>query len=379
MNPATPTDRSSVLTPPGRGAVAVVAAIGSAAHRAVAEHFQSARGKSFSELPVNRIHFGHWTGGGHREEVLLVRTSADALEVHCHGGVAPSQRIIDVMRAHGCHVQPWQDWIVETHGDEIVCEAEAALAKAATRRTAAILLDQRHGALRQAITSISAAIAASDLTPARQQLDDLLAVANFGLHLAQPWQVALAGRPNVGKSSLINALVGYQRAIVYDQPGTTRDVLTAETAVDGWPVRLIDAAGIRHTDDPLEAEGVARARQQLASADLVLWIDDATARHERPDPPIADARSRLPPERVVRVVNKIDLAPGSVASGDIAISALKRAGLDRLLEIISQRLVPKAPPPGAALPFTHRKIDLLQDLASRLPPRRPPHNDQPAP
>ena len=81
-----------------------------------------------------------------------------------------------------------------------------------------------------------------------------------GRHLLTPFDVVLAGPANVGKSSLINALVGYNRAIVYDAPGTTRDVITAETAIDGWPVTLSDTAGLRDSDDPLEMAGVQTAQ-----------------------------------------------------------------------------------------------------------------------
>jgi tRNA modification GTPase len=88
--------------------------------------------------------------------------------------------------------------------------------------------------------------------------------------------VVIAGPPNVGKSSLINALLGYQRAIVFDQPGTTRDVLTATTAIDGWPVELADTAGIREGDDAIETEGVARALAEIRAADLVVEVWDAS-------------------------------------------------------------------------------------------------------
>src|SRR5690606_16577637 len=91
---------------------------------------------------------------------------------------------------------------------------------------------------------------------ARRRLAALVDRAPLGLHLTRPWHVALAGAPNVGKSSLLNAVLGYGRAIVFDQPGTTRDVLDAVTAIDGWPVRLTDGAGLRESVDALEAAGV---------------------------------------------------------------------------------------------------------------------------
>jgi tRNA modification GTPase len=202
----------------------------------------------------------------------------------------------------------------------------------------------------------------------------LLARAPLGLHLTAPWQVAIAGRPNVGKSSLINALVGYQRAIVFDQPGTTRDVLTAETAIDGWPVRLADAAGIRETDDALEAEGVVRARRQLAQADLALWVLDGS---ELSDDPLQVAQrewfdaageaSGL--SRVLVVVNKADLLAADsrrTASDNVRfVSALTREGLPELIARVGQLLVPNLPT-DEAVPFTRRQIELLAAAAGSL-------------
>ena len=98
--------------------------------------------------------------------------------------------------------------------------------------------------------------------------------SDVGMHLTNPWRVAIGGPPNVGKSTLINALVGYQRAIAFDQPGTTRDVVTAMTAIDGWPVELSDTAGLRTSDEPLEQAGVQRRRAELRRADLTVLVFD---------------------------------------------------------------------------------------------------------
>ncbi|MCC6491503.1 MAG: 50S ribosome-binding GTPase [Pirellulales bacterium] len=352
---------ASVTTPAGRGAVAVIAAAGPAAERAARRHFESASGKPLEAIPVDRIAFGCWTSDGHREEVLLVR-DGDSLEIHCHGGAAAAERILEALQRAGCQVLPWTAWIARQHEDEVAAEADVALAEATTLRCAAILLDQRAGALQRAFDAIEQALARGDLALARGMLSPLFARAPLGLHLARPWQVAIAGRPNVGKSSLINALLGYQRAIVFDEPGTTRDVLTAETAIDGWPVRLIDAAGIRETSDPLESQGVALARQQLQAADLALWIDDATAPPEPAGLELPPELDRLPREKVLRVVNKIDLAPGTAASGEAFVSALTGQGLDRLLALLGRRLAPDPPKPGEAVPFTERHLRRLEAM-----------------
>jgi tRNA modification GTPase len=165
----------------------------------------------------------------------------------------------------------------------------------------------------------------------------------------------------------MNALVGYQRAIVFDQPGTTRDVLTGETAIDGWPVRLVDAAGIRDTDDALEAEGVLRARRQLAQADLTLWLLDGSQLagdpletmnrqwREATEQPVNSSQ-------VLTVVNKADLLPPgaaeTAAEGMQFVSALTGAGLTELVAAIGRIVVPVAPQDDA-IPFTSRHIELL--------------------
>jgi tRNA modification GTPase len=279
MSGALPSGRASLLTPAGRGAVAVIAAEGHAALASVDAHFHAANRLRPSAQAINRIVFGHWTDANHREEVVVCRTAEAALEVHCHGGVAAAQRILAALAAAGCRVESWTDCLNAHAIHPVEAEADAALAAAGTRRTAAILLDQRHGALGREIEAAQAELAANNpiqTTAAAERIARLLDGAALGLRLTRPWHVAIAGQPNVGKSSLMNALIGYQRAIVFDQPGTTRDVLAAETAVDGWPVRFTDAAGLRTADDELEAAGVELARQALARADIVVWVLDAS-------------------------------------------------------------------------------------------------------
>ena len=365
--------RASELTPPGRGAVAAIAAEGHAAMAAVDAHFRAANGKLLVDQPIGRVSFGHWhddpAADAPGEEVIVCRSGSVSMEIHCHGGVAAPRRILDALARSGCEIQSWQTWLQHDAARGLEADAEIALAAAATRRTAAILLDQRGGALRGALEAIRRDLAAGRLDEAQRRLRTLLDQVPVGLHLTQPWQVALAGRPNVGKSSLINALVGYERAIVFDQPGTTRDVLAAETAFDGWPVRLTDAAGLREPADALEAEGVERARGRLGRADLVVWVLDATALDaaDRPAPYAAAMRElaaeapALAAAEPLVVVNKIDLAaPPDPRPGEaVFTSAVTGAGVDRLIAAMAQRLVPHPPAAAAAIPFQPRQFDLL--------------------
>jgi tRNA modification GTPase len=155
-------------------------------------------------------------------------------------------------------------------------------------------------------------------------------------------------------------LLGYQRAIVFDQPGTTRDVLTATTALDGWPVELADTAGLREGATDIEAAGIARAREQIAGADLVIELRDATA-EAFPRLQLTSANSLL------IVYNKCDLKPpaGDCPPG-LAVSAKTGQGIDQLCHWIPERLVPNPPPRGAGVPFTEKQIAGLQESKHRL-------------
>ena len=204
------------------------------------------------------------------------------------------------------------------------------------------------------------------ICPRSENACALLRHAPLGLHLNESYQVVLAGRPNVGKSSLINALVGYERAIVCDSPGTTRDIVTAETAIDGWPVQFSDTAGLRTTVDPLEEAGVRR-RKRIADCDLVVLVFDASKAEQREDLLL---REEFPAALVVR--NKCDLASerlptsGSEENGPLATSAVTGEGIGELLRSISRRLVAEPPPADAAVPFTQAQVEAISRALAAL-------------
>ena len=205
---------------------------------------------------------------------MLNRHSDTAIELHCHGGLAAVARMEEMFVRGGCQRLSWREWTGRQEADPIAAAARLALAEARTTRTAAILLDQYCGALRRAIQQIESFRQTGDKEAARQQIEALLAHAATGLHLVRPWQVVVAGQTNVGKSSLINAIAGYQRAIVHSTPGTTRDIVAVQTAMDGWPVEISDTAGLRETSEEIERAGMDLARQKILAADLVVLVFD---------------------------------------------------------------------------------------------------------
>ena len=238
-----------------------------------------------------------------------------------------------------------------------------ALGAAPTERTAIILLDQYRGALRRQLENAQVALAQGALERAAACLSRLTAMSWVGLHLTQPWRVVVAGPPNAGKSSLVNAILGYARSIVFHRPGTTRNVVAAPTALDGWPVELLDTAGLRAGGDAIECEGVARARTQMHQADLVLLVFDATNGWTESHRQLA---ADWPQSLVVG--NKVDLLQNepAAAAWPQTTSALTGGGLAGLLDAIVRRLVPDSPQPGEAVPFSPQHVSALQAAQAAL-------------
>jgi len=356
------------LTPPGRGAVATLLVEGPGAAGLVQALLRSRGGRPLDWYPPGRLVLGHFElGGPHGEEVVVRRRSQREVLVHCHGGEAAVTRICEVLAQRGCRPASWQQWAAEQAGDPIAFAALVALAEARTERTAAILLDQFCGALRRALEAIDRALAAGDLSAAGDQAGSLLARAPLGAHLVHPWRVVVAGAANVGKSSLINALMGYRRAIVHPAPGTTRDVLTAQAALDGWPVELCDTAGLRDCEHAIEREGVVLARQSMATADLLTLVFDASHAWSPGDAALAAAYPKA-----LLVHNKCDL-PSAMATArpaGVRISALTGEGIDVLAGRMAGRLAPDPPGEGAAVPFTEAQAGAIQDVAGLLAENR---------
>lgn len=349
----------AVWTPPGRGAVATVRVVGR-----IGEHgdelFRAASRCKLSDLPLQRMCFGQW-GGEPVEDVVLCRDSDDSFEVHCHGGHAAVQRIVSDLTRAGCEQVDWLKQRSMSQGavSDFENDVAVALSQATTMRTAAWIFRQT-GRLSVAIDQLQLRAAAGQRDELTTMLDGILCWSQFGQHLTQPWSVVLAGRPNVGKSSLINALVGYERSIVFDQPGTTRDVVTADTVFDGWPIRLSDTAGQRGSADALESSGIARAREALSVADCPVIVIDVS------QPPHPDDFQLLRewPQALI-VANKTDLPDRwleQLPPKAIHVSSLQRTGLSELSNEIVRRLIPEVPPSEAVIPLTERQIQLLLGL-----------------
>jgi tRNA modification GTPase len=347
------------LTPPGVAALATLAVRGPRAWAVVRALFE----RPLPETPEpGRFwlgRFGEAARGGRDEVVLAVKRGLPEpwVEVHCHGGREVVALLQEALAAQGVGVCSWAELERRTaDGDALTRRALEVLPEALTPRTAAIVLDQHAGALGRELDRVAACLQANDLAGAARLLGEVTKYGTVGRHLTRPWRVVVAGAVNVGKSSLVNALLGYERSVVSATPGTTRDVVTSRLVVDGWPVELADTAGWRTTVEALEQQGQQAAAAAAAQADSCLWLLDGSAAPQWP----ADSS---PAWR--HVITKDDLpAAWDVAAlpEAVRVSAVTGAGVPELCAALGRWLVPEPPPPGAAVPFTAELSAALEEV-----------------
>ena len=321
-------------------------------------------------------------------------TGEHVLELHGHGGVYVLRRVMQrvlELGARGARPGEFSERaFLNDKMDLVQAEAIAdliesgtdAAARAAQRSLQGEFSKQISG-LQETLTAlrvfVEAAIdfpdeeidflAESDVVQrveaAEEQLADLLRGARQGRLLRDGIVLAIIGRPNAGKSSLLNALSGQESAIVTDIPGTTRDILREQIDLEGIPVHVADTAGIRDTDCVIEAEGVRRAREALESADIVLLVEDASRPEEEHD----ELRSELPGHAtLITVVNKIDLVDGQARQEKetrICISAKTGQGMDTLRRAIRDAAGDSDRSEGS-FSARQRHVDALKRAGSHL-------------
>jgi len=360
--------RVAVLTPTGTAAIATIAVVGARAWELVRRFFHRPGGQRLPENPRPEQLWYGTLGDSIGDEVIVAcpRMAPEPwVEIHCHGGIQVVRWLIELFCREGC---------VELSGSELLVldpclavrvvdpRALEPLTRASTVRTAGILLDQAYGAFLHAVHGIVLAVDRGDNQTALAEIEALARRVPLGRHLTEPWSIVIAGPPNVGKSSLMNALAGYQRSVVAPMPGTTRDLVRVRLAFEGWPVEFTDTAGLRLATESLEASGIARALGALASADLVVWLMDASASEPVP-PPTEHVDGRW-----LIVENKADLCPENFSKhlqvvDCPRVSALTGFGVSGLIATIAHRLVADPPLAGAAVPFTRTLADAVEAAA----------------
>jgi tRNA modification GTPase len=356
------------LTAQGRGAIAVLRVWGPRALEIADAVFRPHRGGRLADTRRGQLRLGR-IGHGLGDEVVVVVLEEEplAVEVQCHGGEAAVSLVVEALQAAGAISSDGASLANQCWDDPFAHDALVDLARAPTLLTAEILLDQAHGALREALDRLDRSL---DLEPDRVLVDieTLIRRSQVGLRLLDGWSVVIAGRPNVGKSRLFNALVGFARAIVDPTPGTTRDVVSFKTSFAGWPVELMDTAGLRETLDPIETIGITQSRHEQRQADLNLLVLDRSLPLELID---LELMATNPSALLVGNKSDLDLAwhgPDSSVHGRnmVIVSAETGDGLTDLIAAIVARLIALPPLAGAAVPFRADQLDALLEIRASL-------------
>ncbi len=333
---------------PQQGSVAIVRMSGPAALAIARQMFRAAGRRPWES---HRVLYG-WIvdpAGGELDEALLLwmqgprsYTREDVVEFHCHGGIAVVQEVLRVCGALGARLAEPGEFTLRAflNGRIDLTQAEGILdlVGARTDRAARMALAAVRGKLAQALKSLRArcgdllaeiearldfgedlppldpAAIAQGLQDLQREAQALLGTADRGACLRRGLKVAIVGQPNAGKSSLLNAWSRTDRAIVTPLPGTTRDVVDSHLTVGGLPVQVLDTAGIREADDEIERLGIARSRQALLTADLVLLVVDVTQGWTPADDRILQEIGDRP---VMVVLNKTDLADSAPVQGAV--------------------------------------------------------------
>jgi tRNA modification GTPase len=387
---------AAIATPLGEGSLAVLRLSGPQALGIADKCFVPAGLSSLkpSAAPTHTIHYGRIEREGKVIDEVLVAvmraprtfTREDVVEISCHGGLLPAKLVLDTLLENGARLAEPGEFTKRAflNGRIDLAQAEAVadlihsrteLALAAANEQLAGKLSQRINQLRDDLMKTLAHLEAhidfpdEDIAPdTKEQLlkrlrggvafmDELLRTANEGQILRRGIRTAIIGRPNAGKSSLLNQLLGHDRAIVSHIPGTTRDTIEETANIRGLPVVFIDTAGLREAGDEIEEEGIRRSRESVAKAELILHVLDASeplADGDRKDLAEGEGRKRL------LVLNKTDLprrlkfpAPAArpltpalspsegareKASPAFEISCLTGMGLEALKDAIKQRV-----------------------------------------
>ena len=362
---------AAIATARGRAALAIVRLSGARAVEIAGACF---RGADLAAAESHTAHVGYITdaSGGDIDQVVVTlfrsprsMTGEDVVETSCHGGDFAAQLILRRLLEAGARMaEPGeftQRAFVNGKVDLAQAEAVADLIHASSTLAHRVSVSHLQGRysevlseLRDELLELAALVELeldfSDedvefadrerleglLARSERLLSELLESYRLGKHLRDGVRVVIGGRPNAGKSTLLNALLGRDRAIVSATPGTTRDEIEAEAEIGGVLYRFVDTAGLRETSDAVEAEGVRRAERSIAQCDVLVYVYDMCTGMDADESAFLDRQAELP---VIVVANKRDLAVGmTTANGALAISAVRGARDETELEPLLEGL-----------------------------------------
>lgn len=365
--------------------IGVIRISGPDSYRVIQKLFLTKKGHPIDLSESHRIHYGRIFSDVSREtldEVLVLNmkgphsyTGEDTVEIDCHGGVFVMQRVLDAVVSAGARLADPGEFtkraFLNGRMDLSQAEAVADVICAQSEKARQASLAQLQGSLSGRIRSMRATLLEDtafieaglddpehidldgfrdgklrlDLQNLLQELETLIASFESGRVLKEGIRTAIVGKPNAGKSSLLNALLGENRAIVTSQAGTTRDTLEETLRLHGLALQLVDTAGIRETDDPVEQIGVSRAKAAIDDADLVLYVVDVSEPLSDEDQEIT-AYLRTQCKKTIALLNKCDLPPVITAQAvkrllppdteTLLCSAKSHTGLSEITALIEQ-------------------------------------------
>ncbi|WP_339188265.1 tRNA uridine-5-carboxymethylaminomethyl(34) synthesis GTPase MnmE [Bacillus sp. FSL M8-0025] len=371
---------AAISTPMGEGAIAIVRLSGPEAIQIADRIYKGPKGKTLSSVESHTIHYGHIVDRPSDrvvEEVMVsvlkaprTFTREDVIEINCHGGIVTVNQVLQLALREGARLAEPGEFTKRAflNGRIDLSQAEAVmdLIRAKTDRAMNVAMNQMEGRLSALVRRLRSEILETlahvevnidypeyddveemthqilveKATAVKKEIETLLRTSEQGKILREGLSTVIIGRPNVGKSSLLNSLVHEAKAIVTDIPGTTRDVIEEYVNVRGVPLRLVDTAGIRETEDIVERIGVERSRQVLKEADLILLVLNYSEELSEEDVKLFEAVEGMD---VIVILNKTDLEAKidtervrELANGRpvVTTSLLKEEGINDLEEAI---------------------------------------------
>ncbi len=407
---------AAISTPLGHGGIGIVRLSGSDSIRIADNIFRSPKKKKLRNFDSHRIIFGHIINPKNKEiidEVLVsimkspnTYTREDVVEINCHGGSIPLRRILELALTNGARLAEPGEFTRKAflNGRIDLAQAEAVLdiINSLTVESQKSAMSQLKGSLsnkietiRNELIELTAFVEAyidfpeEDLEPVsikqmkksamkiRKSLLKLIEGSRYGIILREGVKTAIVGRPNVGKSSLLNAVLDQDRAIVTEVPGTTRDVIEEYLNIQGLPIKIMDTAGIRNVEDIAEQEAVKRSLRAIEDADLVLVIIDGSESLHDSD---MELINNLSIPKTIFVINKVDLPQKPLSFSSILknkgtvdlshktvkVSAKKRTGLDKLREKIVETALHGKITSGIETVTNVRHVNALERAVSSL-------------
>lgn len=370
---------AAISTPRGEGGIGIVRISGNYALDILEKIFKPKSGKAIKGLKNYSINYGHIFDGETLVDEVLVSimkapntyTREDIVEINCHGGFVITEKVLEVVLKNGARIAEIGEFTRRAflNGRIDLTQAEAVidLIHGKTEKSVSLSLNQLRGDLKEQIEHLKKLVLdvaahinvvldypeegiddplpehlVENLQEVLDTTDRLIRSYDKGKMIKEGIKTAIVGKPNVGKSSILNSVLKEERAIVTHVAGTTRDVIEEVVNLKGIPLVLVDTAGIRKTDDLVENIGVEKSKKLIESADLILFVVDGSRPLDEEDMKIHEA---IKAEKVIGILNKIDikedidLAPLTKISKWLEISAIKNQGIDEMEEEIYRHII----------------------------------------